>query len=806
MKPVDVFFLLQSLLISSPLVHAQQPVSPNDLRFSEPMTLPGYSASELGKLEYPAIAADGSGKIYLAYDFTDADEHEGVYLMVADVGKATQEFMVDPKTSRETPKFTKPPEWSLPVRVSSVAGVEYAPAIAVAPDGVAWVAWSARREKQWEIYVRAYTNGSLGPEQRLTSNTEYDFRPAILADKSRRVWVAWERGTADKQVEIVARYLADGKWSDELSIEERPGYSYRPAIVETPTGDIWFAWDHAAGYNSDVYIRKFSRGTLWPQVRVTHHPAFDNKPALAWHDGKLWVAWATNRRGENDLGIIRYTMVRAFDGKKWYEPLSAMPGVDLTSQAETQSYEFPTVRFDPFGRLYLFTRHDHAFSASFYEGGTWSENWNLDEAAWGIRGLYVNAVWTSDTELWLARRDRKSITLQKMVRLNPKQTQLKLKPVTQVSYPDSLVTVEEKGDRGPTSMGNFKVFYGDIHVHTAYSDGSGSFDEVYALYEYIYRRDFVAITDHDALRSGDNHFSPGEWAYLKALNEIYDKPGEFVTINAYEWTHSTWSGPQDSTARIGHKNVYFRGGEESPFFNHHGSVAHDAVSLFRVLHAADAIAFPHHPPWGGMTWEDHDPDIETNYEIVSIHGANEYMGNLPIPHRGGMPGTLAQDGLEKGAVVGFVGASDSHGLYFHAHEGWREDPYKGGLTAVLLDGPLTRDNIWQALKARRNYATAGEKYYVEFSINGRPMGSELVVDEPPAISFAVKSDKMLYAYIVRNNEDRFISGKIDGRSARYRGVVDDTIAPGKNYYYLRVVYTNGTVAWSSPIWVEYRRK
>ena len=195
--------------------------------------------------------------------------------------------------------------------------------------------------------------------------------------------------------------------------------------------------------------------------------------------------------------------------------------------------------------------------------------------------------------------------------------------------------------------------------------------------------------------------------------------------------------------------------------------------------------------------------MQSNYEIVSIHGANEYMGNLPIPHRGGMPGAFAQDGLAKGKVFGLVGASDSHGLYYHATEGWREDPYKGGLTGVLLDGPLTRENVWEALKARRNYATSGEKYYLEFFINGNPMGSVITVDSPPKISFEARSTEVVYVYVIRNNKELFISGRVGAARTFYRGLTDETIAVGQNVYYLRVVYANGMVAWSSPIWVSY---
>lgn len=84
------------------------------------------------------------------------------------------------------------------------------------------------------------------------------------------------------------------------------------------------------------------------------------------------------------------------------------------------------------------------------------------------------------------------------------------------------------------------------------------------------------------------------------------------------------------------------------------------------------------------------------------------------------------------------------------------------------------------------------------------MGSSITVSEPPVIAFEAKSEKILYATIVRNGKERFISGPVDIRGARYTGVVDETIESGRNYYYLQVVYKDGTIAWSSPIWVEKR--
>ncbi len=778
-----------------------------DLYFSEELTLPGYSDEELGRLEYPSIAVDSRRNVYVAYDYTSPGGSEAVYLSSFHDPDVQYEEFTEGEGSTRYLKFTQGPIWQGPYKISTAAGEEYRPRIAVDNEDIVWVVWSARRDGQWNIFVRTFSVAGLDEEVQLTSGQGYNFRPVVLAAESGSVWVAWERGTPEKHMHIVARYFQEGRWSEEIMVEARPGYAYRPALLETHDGAIWFAWDHTSGCNTDVYIRRFRRGEFEEPIRVSTHPAIDAKPALAWYDDRLWVAWTTNRRGENGWGIIRYPLIRAFDGRRWYQPVTTMRGIELEDRSETQSYEYPTLTFDAYGRLYLFTRHDHIFSAAYYEDGEWSSNWLLDEIGWGQRGFYVHSGWVSGSEMWQARRDRRTIYLQKMVRKNPQKVSVRLQKFTPGAYPDTLMGVAEDSFRGPTRHGNYQVYYGELHVHTAYSDGAGSFDELYNLYQNIYRLDFLAITDHDELGSSDfNHLSPGEWAYLKALNELYNRPGEFVTLNAYEWTHSTWSGRQDSSVKIGHKNVYFKGGEESPFFSHFSNRAYDARSLFQTLHDHEALAFPHHTAWGGITWEDHDPEIETNYEIVSIHGANEYMGNLPVPHRGGMPGTFAQDGLSHGVVVGFVGGSDSHGLYYHSHEGWREDPYKGGLTGVLLNGPLTRENVWTALKERRNYATSGEKYFLEFFIDGQPMGSIIRTDKPPTIAFRALSEKILYAYIIRDNREHFVTGAIGGSRWEYKGLPDNSVEPGNHSYYLRIVYRDGTVAWSSPIWVSYRPK
>ncbi len=505
----------------------------DDLYFTQKFHLPGYTGEELGKIEYPSIAIDSKGILYIAYNFTMENGKEAVFLN--SFNTAGVEF--EKPEHGDYLEMVKAPDWNTPLQVSTGSGVEYRPRIAVTPDDVVWIVWSARRDKEWKVYGRTYYEGELGNEIQLTSNQGYNFRPVVLADGSDRIWIAWERGTDEKDMEIVAKYFSNGTWSDEISIESRPGYAYRPYMLEAPDGTIWFSWDYTHGYTTNVYINSFKDGRMQQPVQVSHHPAIDSKSAMSWYDDKLWIAWTTNRRGDDGWGIIRYTKLRAFDGERWYVTQGDMPEVDLKNRSETQSYEYPTVTFDNSGRLYLFNRHDHVFSGTYYDGEQWADYGNLDEAGWGLRGFYVHFAWESDNELWVARRDRTSIFLQKMTRNDPQEKNIQLIEYDPVEYPAELQGIAGDSDRGPTRHGEYKVYYGDIHTHTAYSDGSGSFDELFNLYKNVYRVDFLAITEHDAMGGGSNHYSPGAWAYMKALNEIYYVPGEFVTINAYEWTH-----------------------------------------------------------------------------------------------------------------------------------------------------------------------------------------------------------------------------------------------------------------------------
>src|SRR5262249_14405544 len=105
----------------------------------------------------------------------------------------------------------------------------------------------------------------------------------------------------------------------------------------------------------------------------------------------------------------------------------------------------------------------------------------------------------------------------------------------------------------------------------------------------------------------------------------------------------------------------------------------------------------------------HDPALEPVVEIYSDWGRFEW---------------LLEDAIRQGYKVGVVANSDGHkGRPGAALPGaWTLGAY-GGLTCVRAE-PLTREAVFDAIKARRCYGvTAAQRIHIELAVNGLPMGA-----------------------------------------------------------------------------------
>lgn len=251
-----------------------------------------------------------------------------------------------------------------------------------------------------------------------------------------------------------------------------------------------------------------------------------------------------------------------------------------------------------------------------------------------------------------------------------------------------------------------KTWWGDIHGQTRATVGTGTIEEY-----FTFGRD-VALLDVMCHQANDFQVTAGEWDKLKAETARFNEPGRCVVLLGYEWSGMTPAG--------GDRNVVFRGDDGPLHRSSHAEV--DDVSdagndcfpvtqLFDKLRGRDDVMLIPHV---GGRYADiigfHEPALEKLVEVYSDWGRFEW---------------LLHDALTKGYRVGVVANSDGHkGRPGASHPGASTFGAYGGLTCVLADG-LTREAIFDALRARRCYAvSAAQRIHVALAVNGLAMGAE----------------------------------------------------------------------------------
>jgi hypothetical protein len=354
-----------------------------------------------------------------------------------------------------------------------------------------------------------------------------------------------------------------------------------------------------------------------------------------------------------------------------------------------------------------------------------------------------------------------------------------------------------------------RVYWGDIHLHSHLSDGTGSMAEGFRFGRDVMDLDVVAYSDHDTM----GFFVPPSlqrrrmhrryFDRMKAATESFNDPGEFVTLFAYEWTKQPNCG--------GHVNVYFDGVEDAPLFDSRGATTNTYEKLWARLrewnerHETQAVTIPHHPTESMYPFDfsavDYDDELAPLVEVYSQWGSGERPasdGNrYPLEMGQGEveeSGHHVRDALRMGARVGMVASADYHGSHpghslIHAKphlpslrdwiEGglgwsniwrvWNERSYPGGLCAFRA-GELSREAVFDALRSRRVYGTTQpDRILVAFDVAGvapGDAGSTVALDAadaPREVSVSVAGTAPVERVeVVKNTEEwRTIEGTAD---------------------------------------------
>ena len=314
------------------------------------------------------------------------------------------------------------------------------------------------------------------------------------------------------------------------------------------------------------------------------------------------------------------------------------------------------------------------------------------------------------------------------------------------------------------------AYFGDLHAHSALSDdATNPPDAFFRVARDVAGLDFVVLSDHDAFMTGN------EAEILKTTAASFDVPGRFVAFPGIEWTHR-W-----------HMNAYFVRNDQPYCVGSDCPEAEDFYAFFGdTVLAGDAAAHVNHPAdLFKVDWAQIDDRITNAVEVWNTAGAGD---NEP-----GFGNALWA--LRAGFRLGLVGVSDDH----HSE---RDLPLLGtGLTGCDVAN-LKREDLVEALRARRCWATTGERIELAFDVDGTPMGGDLeaLLDGRVQATVSVlATEDASEIELLRNGEvvDRARCG-----DARCTLVSDVAVLEPNTFLYARVTQRGGARAWTSPVWVR----
>ncbi len=334
-----------------------------------------------------------------------------------------------------------------------------------------------------------------------------------------------------------------------------------------------------------------------------------------------------------------------------------------------------------------------------------------------------------------------------------------------------------------------RILWGDLHGHSAFSDGMRQPDEFYDYGRYVSLLDVTVLTDH-----AENLFRD-EWPRLTSMCNAKNDPPAFVTLLGYEWTSDAWSGG------YGHRCVYFRGKGGSYYWSTH-EPTDTPQELFAKYRPREVLTIPHHT-LAGFRWGNVDPTFDRCVEIVSHWGCSEYEGNPRWKGRIWRGGGVV-DALNSNYLLGFVGGGDNHNGAPGQNRGpsrMRQMWYIGGITAFLTN-ENSREAIFNALYNRHVYASAGNRDFIDFAVDGAGMASVKPVKGKPLVEGEVATEGVIKTVeVVRGGETVYAVPDAPGGDHVAFSWRDETYDGAPTYYYLRVVSEDNHIAFATPVWI-----
>ena len=371
--------------------------------------------------------------------------------------------------------------------------------------------------------------------------------------------------------------------------------------------------------------------------------------------------------------------------------------------------------------------------------------------------------------------------------------------------------VREDGVEGEKSwnftvgLSDYQMYFGQLHSHTTYSDGSGSLETALDYVDSLPRSanvQFVAFTDHSNYFDTASAANPADAVNDKSLmteasRQVWDKYKS--TVAGFNASHSdivaiagfemTWSGGP------GHINTFDSDGLVSRNNAELNNKTGDAGMklYYETINKGDSLSQFNHPgnTFGNFTdfsyW-----DSETDDHIFLVEVGN---GEGQIGAGGYYPSyeeyILA---LDKGWHVAPTNNQDNHkGRWGNANEA----------RDVVLTNSFSESGIYDAIRNRRVYATEDKNLQVGYTVNNEYMGT-ILSEVPGSLDVAVtlydpdETDAVSKVELVANGGKTAYTWSDEEEIAG--GMLTAQIEPSYTYYFVRVTQKDGDLAVTAPVW------
>ena len=352
----------------------------------------------------------------------------------------------------------------------------------------------------------------------------------------------------------------------------------------------------------------------------------------------------------------------------------------------------------------------------------------------------------------------------------------------------------------------YQLYFGQLHSHTTYSDGSGSLDAALEYVESLPESanvQFVAFTDHSNYFDSATAANPEDalndkslmtdasrelWEGYKAKVDGFNaRQNKVVAIGGFEMT---WSkGP-------GHINT----------FNSDGLVSRNNAALnnkssdagmklyYETINKGESLNQFNHPgdTFGNFSdfsyWSEETDEHMFLVEVGNGEGQVGAGGYFPSYEQY----TLA---LDKGWHVAPTNNQDNHkGLWGNANDA----------RDVVLTNEFTEQGIYDAIKAMRVYATEDKNLQINYTVNGQQMGT-IFNEAPETLNVQITNfdpdtgDSTEKVELISNG------GKVvhtwNNEEDLRKGIFTAEITPEDSYYYVRITQADNDKAVTAPVWV-----